>query len=304
MRILLKTAGFVILILSLALAVSDLARLVAAGGENSLTILARLYGLALVAAGGYLLWRAGARRPSPPLRNPAWHLAALLGGVMLALLAGSLLALALTSVLSNSGLPEADPGLWGLLAFFGGAVVGGGILALGEYRRFVTAKCGAQSLLAAHTGQPSPATSPWPRRWGWLRIAASLLLGLALLVQGLALAQRSQTTNGMDIGASVAGVLASLVLALAAAVGITAVVTLAGLLRPATVPCELAGSLGFVAGAAGILVALIASASIAVGSNLLLPAVLLFLIAYPAALLAYGWQFSSLGRATERGDAS
>lgn len=285
MRFLLKALGFAILVLCASFAVSDLARLVASGGGDSLEILARLYVLALVAVGGYLLWRAGARR-QPAIRNPAWHLAALLGGILLALLAASLFALALTSLLSNSGPPEASPSLWGLLCFFAGAAVGGTLLACDEYRRFALAKHQVQG------PQPGQAGSGWPRRWGWLRFGASLLLALALGALGLALVQRSQTPNGMDIGASVAGVLAILVLILAAAVICTAALTLAALLRPAAVSCELAGGLAFIVGVAGVLLALIASASLGVAPNLLLPAVPLFFVAYTAALLAYGREAS------------
>ena len=54
---------------------------------------------------------------------------ALLAGTILSVPAGALFALALASVLSNAGQPEADPSIWGLLFFFGGAVLGGALLA-------------------------------------------------------------------------------------------------------------------------------------------------------------------------------
>ena len=84
-----------------------------------------------------------------------------------------------------------------------------------------------------------------------MRLVALLLLGLALLQQGLGLLLRAETTNGMDMGASPASVFARLILPLDAAVFLLAALTLASLLRPGRVSGVLAGSLSFVGGSAG-----------------------------------------------------
>lgn len=135
--------------------------------------------------------------------------------------------------------------------------------------------------------------SRWARFQSWVRLIASLLLGLALLQQGLDLLRRAETTNGMDMGASAAGVLARLILPLDAAVFLLAALALTSLLLPGRVSGVLVGSLSFVVGLLGILIALVASASVDVGSNFLLPAVLLFFVAYSASLALYARKSSS-----------
>jgi hypothetical protein len=294
MRLLLKSLGYVLLVLSASFAAVYLAQLAETQGQNSLPTLARLYGLAAVGAGGYLLWRAGDRRPVPALRNPAWHLVALLAGTILAVLAGALFGLALASVVSNAGQPEADPSTWGLLFFFGGTVLGGAMLARVEYGRFGLARRKVMEMRAALPGLDHPAAYRWERLWGWLRLAASLLLSLVMLQQGMALLERAQTTNGMDIGAQTAGVLARLILPLDALVFLTAALTLAWLLGIARVSDVLAGSLSFVIGLAGIVLALLASAAFHIGSVFLLPATLLFVLAYLASLIDYARSYPSI----------
>ncbi len=296
MRSLLKSLGYVLLVLSASFAAVDLAQLAATQGQNSLPTLARLYGLAAIGAGGYLLWRTGDRRPQPALRNPAWYLVALLAGTILAVLAGALFGLALASVLSNAGQPAADPFIWGLLFFFGGAVLGGALLAYSQYGRFSKAnrQVADSRTAAALPDQASPTASRWTRLWSWVRLVALLLLGLALLQQGLDLLRRAETTNGMDMGAGPAGVFARLILPLDVAVFLLASLTLASLLRLGRVSGVLAGSLSFVVGLLGILTAWVASASVDVGSTYLLPAILLFFVAYSASLAVYARSFSSI----------
>lgn len=288
MRLFLKTLGYAMMVLSAALTGSELAILVAAAGEDSLASLARLYGFALVAVIGYLLWRAGERRP-PVLRNPAWHVSMLLAGVLLALLAGGLLALVLSSILSNEGQPQVDSSTWGLLIFLGGAAFGGIRLAFGEYRRFDAARRSTRQT-TAQANSSGKVLARWSRIWGWLRFAASLLLGLALVQTAMALLERSQTTNGMDIGARSAGVLAWLILPLAVWVLLSAALTVVWLVRPDRISGALVGSAGALSGVIGIVFAWAAAATLDAGSILLLPAVLLFLISYPASLVDYARQ--------------
>ena len=296
MRVLLKIVGYSFMVVCSSLTAAGLAQLVIAEGENSLSVLPRLYVLAALGAAGFALWLAGDRRRLPPSRNPALHLAVLLAGTMLALIAAILFGLALASVLSNSGRPEADPSTWGLLFFFGGAVLGGALVAYSQYGQFGKAnrQIADSYAAAAMPDQAGPMASRWARFWSWVRLIASLLLGLALLQQGLDLLRRAQTTNGMDIGASAAGVLARLILPLDAAVFLLAALALASLLLPGRISGVLVGSLSFVVGLLGILIALVASVSVDVGSSFLLPAILLFFVAYSASLAVYARSFSPI----------
>ena len=96
------------------------------------------------------------------------------------------------------------------------------------------------------------------------------------------------------MGAGPAGVFARLILPLDVAVFLLASLTLASLLRLGRVSGVLAGSLSFVVGLLGILTAWVASASVDVGSTYLLPAILLFFVAYSASLAVYARSFSSI----------